>query len=78
MPGSPEGGRKATETLIKKFDGDVEAYKAWRRHIGSLGGKNGHTGGFAAEKVGKDGLTGPQRASIAGARGGRAKRVKTK
>ena len=37
----------------------------------------GRTGGFASEKVGKDGLTGKQRAEIAGAKGGRkSKRTK--
>lgn len=38
--------------------------------IGFKGGSNGHTGGFAAETIGKDGLTGPERAKLAGAKGG--------
>jgi hypothetical protein len=42
--------------------------------MGRKGGSNGHTGGFATETIGKDGLTGPQRAAIAGAKGGRKSR----
>lgn len=39
-------------------------------NIGRKGGQNGHTCGFASNKVGKDGLTGPERARIAGFKGG--------
>ena len=38
------------------------------------GGANGHTGGFNSEKVGADGLTGFERARIAGAKGGSVSR----
>jgi len=38
--------------------------------IGKKGGKVGTTGGFATDKVGKDGLTGPERARIVGKKGG--------
>lgn len=38
--------------------------------IGAKGGKLSTTGGFASDKVGADGLTGRQRARIAGAKGG--------
>lgn len=46
--------------------------------IAAKGGRNGRTGGFASEEVGEDGLTGPERARIVGAQGGRrSKRPKT-
>ena len=38
--------------------------------IGAMGGKVSRKGGFASAKVGKDGLTGAQRAKRAGAVGG--------
>ena len=54
MPGSKEGGKKAAKTNIKLHGKDF--YK----RIGSKGGRNGHTGGFAsnpelARKAGKIG-----------------------
>lgn len=68
MSGTIEGGRKARNTNIKRFGRDF--YK----RIGRKGGHNGHSGGFASDKVGEDGLTGRERARIAGAKGGRASR----
>ena len=59
MSGTKAGGLKARETNLKKHGKDF--YKK----IGSLGGRNGHTGGFAAN---------PALARIAGARGGRISR----
>ncbi len=48
------------------------------REIGKLGGQRGTTGGFASSKVGADGLTGKQRAALAGAKGGKiSRRTKT-
>ena len=42
------------------------------------GGKKGKTGGFASDKKGADGLSGRERARLAGAKGGRiSRRVKT-
>lgn len=64
MAGSRSGGLKAAEANIRR---DPDFY----RKIGAMGGRNGHTGGFASEKVGKDGLTGRQRASLVGKDGGR-------
>lgn len=73
MAGTKAGGKKAAKTNRKKYG--AEFY----RNIGRMGGKNGHTGGFASEKVGKDGLTGWQRASVAGIKGGKkSKRGKAK
>lgn len=55
MGGTIEGGRKARETNYKKYGPD------FYRRIGSKGGQNGNTGGFAAN---------PELAKIAGAKGG--------
>lgn len=64
MAGTREGGRKAAETVKKRHGEDFYAT------IGAKGGKRGKTGGFGSDKVGKDGLTGPERARLAGSRGG--------
>jgi hypothetical protein len=68
MSGSPEGGRKAYETNIR-----IQGEDFYKR-IGAIGGRNGHTGGWASTKVGKDGLTGRERARQYGAIGGRISR----
>ena len=60
------GGLKAKATNMERFGPD------FYREIGRKGGKAGHTGGFASFVVGSDGMTGYQRARIAGARGGEA------
>lgn len=65
MVGTKEGGKKAAQKNLEKFGRD------FYRRIGKKGGKNGNTGGFASDLVGPDGLTGRERASIAGAKGGR-------
>lgn len=59
MAGTIEGGKKAAETNKKKHG---ERFYA---EIGAKGGRNGHTGGFAAN---------PDLARIAGAKGGRISR----
>lgn len=64
MAGSYEGGKSAARTNKKKYGADYYA------RIGAMGGKAGRTGGFAAMTIGKDGLTGPERASVAGMKGG--------
>lgn len=64
MPGNRAGGRKAAETNRKRQGADFYA------RIGRRGGRNGNTGGFASEKVGADGLTGKERAVLAGRKGG--------
>lgn len=65
MAGTKEGGRRAAETNYLRHGPD------FFREIGRKGGSNGHTGGFASDEVGRDGLTGKQRAKIAGQKGGR-------
>jgi hypothetical protein len=44
------------------------------QYFGSIGGRKGHTGGFGSQTVGKDGLTGRERASKYGVIGGRISR----
>ncbi len=58
MAGTKAGGIKAAQ---KNLANDPNFYAK----IGAIGGKNGHTGGFAAN---------PELARIAGAKGGRKSR----
>ena len=58
MAGTKEGGKKAAQKNLQR---DANFYAK----IGAKGGKNGHTGGFAAN---------PDLARIAGAKGGRISR----
>lgn len=64
MSGTTLGGKKAAAHNRKKYGRDFYA------RIGQMGGKLGRTGGFASTNVGTDGLTGRQRASKAGRKGG--------
>lgn len=68
MSGTKIGGMKAKQTNLKKHGED------FYQRIGAKGGRNGTTGGFASNKVGEDGLTGRQRAVLAGAIGGHISR----
>ena len=65
MAGTQAGGLKAAATNKKRHGKDFYA------NIGRKGGRNGHTGGFNSEKVGKDGLTGYERAKLVGVIGGK-------
>lgn len=56
MAGTKAGGLKAAAANKEKYG------ENFYREIGAKGGRNGHTGGFAAN---------PALASIAGAKGGR-------
>jgi len=56
MAGTKAGGLKAAATNKTRYG------KNWYAEIGSIGGRNGHTGGFAAN---------PELAKIAGAKGGK-------
>ena len=67
MSGTKEGGQKAHATNIKR---DPEFYG----RIGKIGGSKSGTGGFGSDKVGKDGLTGKERARVVGTHGGRKSR----
>lgn len=73
MTGTKSGGVKAAATNRAKHGEDF--YK----RIGAKGGRLGRTGGFASDVVGKDGLTGRERARLAGAVGGfKSRRGKAK
>lgn len=56
MAGTKIGGLKAAATNKQRYGKDFYS------HIGQKGGRNGHTGGFAAN---------PALAKVAGAKGGR-------
>jgi len=64
MPGNKAGGVKASETNRTRHGADFYS------RIGAIGGHKSKTGGFASQKVGTDGLTGRERARIAGKKGG--------
>jgi hypothetical protein len=64
MAGNKIGGMKAAITTKLRYG---EGFYA---KIGQMGGRNGTTGGFNSDIVGKDGLTGRERARIAGRKGG--------
>lgn len=68
MAGTKNGGKAAASTNKSKYGADFYA------KIGAMGGKKGKNGGFASDKTGDDGLTGRERARIAGAKGGRISR----
>lgn len=70
MPGNVIGGYKAAVTNKKRYGLD------YYQKIGSIGGKKSKGGGFGSEEVGPDGLTGKERARIAGRKGGLRPRVK--
>lgn len=65
MSGTKAGGIKARQTNLERHGSDFYV------NIGKKGGMCGSTGGFASDKVGKDGLTGKERAKMAGRKGGR-------
>ena len=70
MSGTVSGGKKTAQKNIELHGKDF--YK----EIGRKGGKRSTTGGFASQKVGKDGLTGLERARLAGSKGGLISRGK--
>jgi general stress protein YciG len=66
MSGTKIGGQRAAKTNKRVHGKDFYA------QIGKKGGLiSTPTGGFGHPKAGADGLTGPERAKIAGAKGGR-------
>lgn len=69
--GTKIGGQRAAE---KNLANDPDFYKK----IGKIGGKNGNIGGFKSDKVGKDGLTGYERAVVVRSKGGTVSRRRPK
>lgn len=68
MSGNREGGILAARKVKENYGDDFFNY------IGKLGGAKSRGGGFATDKVGADGLTGSERASLAGSKGGKISR----
>lgn len=68
MAGTVQGGKLAAETIKKKYG------PGFYVKIGAEGGKISRGGGYASDIVGKDGLTGRERAVINGSKGGKAKK----
>jgi len=68
MAGTKIGGKKAATTNKTKYG------QSFYAAIGAKGGKKGKSGGFASDKPGTDGLTGRERARLAGSKGGRISR----
>ena len=64
MGGTQQGGQQAARVNRERHGED------YYTKIGKLGGSKSRTGGFASLKVGKDGLTGPERARTVGIKGG--------
>lgn len=64
MAGTRNGGLKASANNKARYGEDF--YK----RIGKAGGKISKTGGFASDKIGPDGLSGRERASSMGVKGG--------
>lgn len=72
MAGNRSGGLKARDANLKRNPN-------FYRDIGRIGGKRGRSGGFASKAIGDDGLTGRERAKVAGKKGGLiSKRGKSK
>ena len=65
MSGNKKGGAKAAATNKILYGED------FYRKIGAIGGKKSKGGGFGSEIIGSDGLTGYERARIAGTKGGK-------
>lgn len=73
IAGNKAGGAKTAKTNVLRYGADFYS------RIGKKGGSRGNTGGFASDIVGKDGLTGRERASKAGRLGGlKSRRPKQK
>lgn len=65
MTGNKVGGMKTAKTNLERHGKD------FYRHIGRMGGRASTRGGFASDKIGKDGLTGRQRSRLCGQKIGR-------
>lgn len=72
MSGTQYGGKKAARKNKARYGEDF--YKT----IGRMGGTKSRNGGFASNLVGPDGLTGYERARVAGRKGGTQQRKVTR
>lgn len=72
-PGHELASLRWRQTMEAKYGGPEGLHKKMQE-TGAIGGHRGHTGGFASNVIGEDGLTGFERAKIAGAKGGRISR----
>jgi len=72
MANTPQGIKKAKQTILEKYGKDYYA------NIGRKGGMNSKGTGFAYTGVGSDGLTGYQRAAKFGSIGGAKSKPYTK
>ena len=68
--GCEEANAKWRATMLERCGGAEKMHKKMSV-IGRKGGMASSTGGFASEKRGADGLTGPERAKICGSKGGK-------
>ena len=71
MSGTLTGGAKAAKTNKQRHGADFYI------NIGRKGGVKSRGGGFASNIIGADGLTGRQRAVIAGSIGGKQRHIDT-
>lgn len=67
MAGTKEGAAKTRDINLARNPNHYS-------EIGAVGGKNSNTGGFATEKLNKNGLTGKEQAAISGKKGGEMSR----
>lgn len=68
MGGTHKGGLKTAAANKQRYG--LNFYK----QIGRAGGKKSRGGGFGSDKIGPDGLTGKERAAVAGKIGGTTSR----
>lgn len=73
ISGSREGGLRAQQTIRERYGVDENGVSLKMREVGKAGGTAEHykPRGFQSEVTGKDGLTGKERARLAGSRGGK-------
>lgn len=77
MPGTIIGGKRAANKNLEKTEMMINGVLtpiekgSFYKHIGRRGGQESTTGGYASEKIGKDGRTGRQRARVNGRIGGK-------
>lgn len=57
------------EAMLERCGGE-EGLHRWAQEMGRKGGRASKKGGFASDRIGSDGYTGPERARIVGALGG--------